>query len=91
MRFLCCFKYKDKEGNLVLKSEMHKTKTDDISRGQLQLLVKLSTDYDIPAEFVDRNDDAPGILYINPKKEYAPDKLCEELDFDLEIYERDYT
>lgn len=75
MRFLCAFRIKDAEDNLILKTEVHTTKVNDIEKGRVQLLVKLATDYDIPTTFVERGDEIPGILYINPKKEYEPANL----------------
>jgi len=86
MRFLCCFLHKDEEGNLVKKAEVHTTKTEDVTKGTIQLLVKLSKDYSIPTEFVNREDNCEGVLYIHPKQEYCPTSLC-----DLDDTEYEYT
>lgn len=84
MRFLCGYRLKDDKGNLVIKTEVHTTKVNNEDKGRHQLLVKLSTEFDLPNEFVERERDIPGILYINPKRTHCPEDLC---DLDLEGWE----
>jgi hypothetical protein len=77
-RFLCAFKVKDEENKVVLRSKMFTTKTDDVEKGKVELLVKISQEYNIPAQFVDKHSEDLGILYINPHKYYCPAELCDE-------------
>lgn len=76
-RFLCAFKVKE-DDNIVLKSKMLTTKTDDVVKGQVELLNRLSTEYNIPAEFVDKHTEDLGVIYINQHKYYCPTEICDE-------------
>jgi hypothetical protein len=77
-RFLCTFKVKEEDGSIALKSKIFTTKTDDVELGRVELLVKLSKDYDIPAQFVNKYTEDTGVIYINPHKYYCPTELCDE-------------
>ena len=77
-RFLCAFKIKEEDGSIGLRSKMFTTKTDDIEKGKIELLVRISQEYGIPAEFVDRHEDEVGVLYINHHKHYCPSEICDE-------------
>jgi len=77
-RFLCAFKMKDEEDKVVLRSKMFTTKTDDVEKGKIELLVKISQAYNIPAQFVDKYTEDLGIIYINPHKYYCPTEICDE-------------
>lgn len=76
-RYLCAFKIKE-DNVTVLKSKMFTTKTDDVEKGKVELLVRLSKEYDIPAEFVDKYSEDLGVIYINQHKYYCPTELCDE-------------
>ena len=77
-RFLCAYKVKGEDDKPQLKVEMHTTKTDDIEKGKIELMVKLSSEHSIPAQFVEKYSDDLGIVYINPHKLYCPTSLCDE-------------
>ena len=77
-RFLCAYKIKGEDDKPQLKVEMHTTKTDELEKGQVELMVKLSLQYDIPAQFVEKHTDELGIVYINQHKHYCPTELCDE-------------
>lgn len=77
-RFLCTFKVKEEDGSIGIRSKMFTTVTDNIELGRVELLVKLSKDYDIPAQFVNKYTEDTGVIYINPHKYYCPTELCNE-------------
>lgn len=77
-RFLCAFKVKEEDNSIGLRSRMFTTKTDDIEKGKIELLVRISQEYGIPAEFVDKYTEDLGIIYINHHKYYCPTEICDE-------------
>lgn len=87
-RFFCAYKVQGEEAP-VIKTGMFVTKTDNVFKGTIELLVRLSQDNNIPAQFVEKETSDLGILYINPHKYYAPkeisgDNLDDYFDIDLE-------
>jgi len=77
-RFLCAFKVKELDDSIGLRSKMFTTKTDDVEKGKVELLVKISQAYNIPAQFVDKYTEDLGVIYINPHKYYCPTEICDE-------------
>ena len=94
MRFLCSWQYRDENDQLIKKCEMLNTRTNDIKKGQVQLLSRISTDYNIKSEFIDREEDESqleGIFYITPKRDNTINELSNiEIDEELEAYEREF-
>ena len=92
MRYLCAWQHYNKEDNIVKKVKMFETKTNNIINGQAQLLVKLSTEYDLPVEFIERQFDESnliGVFYIRPKRDNNPMELSDvDVDAELEKYDR---
>lgn len=80
MRYLCAYRVlRNDEPTLV--TEMLTTKTNDAIKGQIELMLKISSSNNIPAEFINRDTQDLGILYINPKKLHSLSDLC-DLDDD---------
>ena len=87
MRYLACFLIEE-NNELVKKTQMLTSKEDNVVKGEFDILKRLSTEYNLPEHYVDRDEDNPvkGVLYIRPKKEYCPTSLCE---LDYERWERE--
>jgi hypothetical protein len=86
MRYLACF-IVEEDGELVKKTQMLYSKEENVHKGAFDILKRLSTEYNLPAHYIDRDDENPkkGVLYINPKREYCPTSLC---GLDEEDWER---
>ena len=67
MRFLCACVV-EHEGTFQKKVEMIEVKEKDFAIASSKVAELISTKYNIPNKFVEREPEQVGILYINPKK-----------------------
>lgn len=84
MRYICCYRLLE-DGELKMKVEMLEVKTDNVVRGEIDLLKSLSEKYNFSRYYVEREEQIPGVLYIRPKKVNKIDDLCE---LDMSEWER---
>ena len=86
MRYICCFII-EQDNELIKKVQMLKSENSNVIRGEIELLNKLSSKYNLPDYYVERDDENPvkGVLYIRPRKQHKLKDLC---DLDIPEYER---
>ena len=91
MRFLTCYRFKDKDGNIIKKCEVLTTRTNNIYSGQYQLAIKIGSEHNLPQELVERNEGDErqlGIFYIEPKANNSPMQLRDgDVDDSISRYE----